>query len=170
MPETAILARPARQPALPGFIVRKLFAANVTGERATVIEACKAELAWASADWLRIAVRRLAWDHEIEQDAAAHRLPHERAAARVLNCWGHLHPTEHELRKLICRLRIQRKASVDWRKGPDYTAAWAIRATMTEHDIRGYWRDRRRQRAAFNAAVAAYRAAREMLGTMENAA
>lgn len=136
-----------RQAALPGFVVRYLFKVDAKGERQTIIEACRAELKWASADWRRITDSR-PFDHEIEQDAAAHRLPHEQAAAAVLNVWGHLHPIEHRIREGLIRLRAQR------------AAGWHAHALGTVDDIRAYWLQRRAVSTTFHRAVTAYRAAR----------
>ena len=72
-------------------------AARLTGlaRRRRLIETCRAELAWARADWQEIGARRgLAsecWDEAL--------LPHEQAAARLLALWGVLDPLEHRLRE-----------------------------------------------------------------------
>src|ERR1700748_2938847 len=76
------------------------------GARRRLVEACRGELAWAREDWLRIAAGHgLTVDpHERHDDVyhwEAARLPHEHAAARLLNVWGHLHPIEHRLREAI---------------------------------------------------------------------
>jgi hypothetical protein len=72
------------------------------GERARLIETCRAELTWARADGLALAADDEGW-----QDLL---LPHERAAARLLDLWGDLHPKEHRLREGLRRLRAQRHA------------------------------------------------------------
>jgi len=90
-------------------------------DRRWLIESCRAELVWARADWLEITAGRDGW-----QEAC---LPHEQAAARLLEIWGLLHPLEHRLGEAIGRLRAQR------------CAGWDVAATL--EDVRGYRRDRR---------------------------
>src|SRR5690242_1268207 len=92
------LIRGLRQPALAGFIARRVIAAGADTERRRVVEACRAELDWARADFIRIAgATRLDLDLDAEGREGvplweATRLPHEQAAATALNAWGHLHP------------------------------------------------------------------------------
>jgi hypothetical protein len=105
------------------------------GERTRLVESCRAELAWARADWLEIA--GAAADDDGWQEAL---LPHERAAARLLELWGRLHPIEHRLREGLERLAKRRRAR------------WACAATLA--DVEAYRRDRRLLlRALLDAAV-----------------
>ena len=104
------------------------------GARRRLVEACRGELAWAREDWLRVAseLGLPADPHERLDDGliweAAH-LPHEHAAARLLNVWGHLHPVEHRLREAIARVRAQHAAGRD--------------ASATLEDVAWYRRERR---------------------------
>jgi hypothetical protein len=106
------------------------------GERARLIEACRAELVWARADGLALAAEDDGW-----QDLL---LPHERAAARLLDLWGDLHPLEHRLREGLRRLRAQRRAG------------WP-NAAATLADLQRYRIARRALLRAFLAAAADYR-------------
>lgn len=74
--------------------------------RRRLIETCRAELAWARADWLEAAGTAEGWP-----DAC---LRHEQAAARLVELWGHLHPLEDRLREVISRLRARRRAGWPW--------------------------------------------------------
>ncbi len=124
-----------------------------SGARRRLIEACRGELAWAREDWLRIAGELgLAADpHERLDDGQlddgfvweAARLPHEHAAARLLNVWGHLHPVEHRLSEAIGRVRARR------------AAGWDVTATL--EDVAWYRRERRKLVRAFLEAAAEYR-------------
>lgn len=138
-----------RRPALHGFVVRKLFAAGEITGRRVVVEACKAELAWSVAEWRRLNPN--GWEHErdVEGLAAPHRLPHERAAAVVLNCWNHLHPTDSRAAELWARVKLQLRAG------------WREKAARTLVDLNWYRIERAKQVAAFDAAVAEYRRLRE---------
>jgi hypothetical protein len=136
-------ARPdltGRQPALRGFIIRRLFAAKAVTGRQVTIEACRAEISWSVADWKRLHPLFHGWNEEAEGMAAATRLPHERAAARVLNCWGHLHPIEWRTMAIIKMLR-------DGCHHPQAVLG----------DLRWYLTERRRLAKAFFAAVTEYR-------------
>src|SRR4051794_18519013 len=74
-------------------------------DRRRLVETCRAELVWARADWLELAATSDGWPEA--------RLPHESAAARLIEVWGYLHPIEHRLRRGVERLRAQRRASQD---------------------------------------------------------
>lgn len=117
--------------------------------RAALVATCRAELDWALTDGRSVAVRLGLAD----EPAADVRLPHEQAAARLLNAWGHLHPTEASIHRLIGRLRPQRAAAA-------HDADWARRARGTLDDLQWYCRERRRASAAFFAAAADYAAVR----------
>lgn len=125
------------------------------GARRRLIEACRAELAWAREDWLRIAASLgLAADPRDRCDDAyvweAARLPHEVAAARLLNVWGHLHPLEHRLREAIARVKAQR------------AAGWEAAAAL--EDIAWYRAERRKLVRAFFEAADEYRRQRAKAG------
>ena len=122
-----------------------------------LVETCRAELAWAREDWLEIAGRLgIAVDGRDERWGApaweADRLPHEQAAARLLNVWGHLHPIEDRLRKSLRRLKAQRRAR------------WGDHAAATLGDLHWYRAERGRLWRAFLAAAADYRRQRAKLG------
>ena len=130
------------------------------GARRRLVEACRAELAWAREDWLRIAASLgLAADPRERRDDGfvweAVRLPHELAAARLLNVWGHLHPIEYRLREAIARVKAQRAAGWD--------------ATATLDDVAWYRRERRKLVRAFHDAAAEYRRQRAKVGWMVSA-
>lgn len=130
------------------------------GARRRLVEACRGELAWAREDWLRIAGQLgLAADPRQRHDDAfvweAARLPHELAAARLLNVWGHLHPVEHRLREAIARVRAQHAAGWD--------------ASPTLEDVAWYRRERRKLVQAFLEAAAEYRRQRTKVGWIVSA-
>ena len=110
--------------------------------RRRLVEACRAELVWARADWLEAAAGQEGW-----QDAC---LPHERSAAHLVEVWGELHPVEHRLSDTFKRLGAQR------------AAGWDVSGTL--EDIRHDSRAAERLRRAFRAASARYRSARAKLG------
>jgi hypothetical protein len=134
------------------------------GARRRLVEACRGELTWAREDWLRIAAETgLAADPRDRLDNShddifvweAARLPHEHAAARLLNVWGHLHPIEHRLREAIARVRAQR------------AAGWDAAATL--EDVAWYRRERRKLLRAFLEAAAEYRRQRAKVGWIVSA-
>jgi len=104
-----------RQPASCSFVARRLACIAWRGApspRLWLVETCRAELEWAVAEW-----RQLAGDPE-ERSSGPHpseegRLPHERAAARVVNCHLHLDVAQWRLAELVPRLRRQRAAALD---------------------------------------------------------
>jgi hypothetical protein len=143
------LVRRLRRPAAPDFMARRLAAAVAGDGRQQVVEACRAELAWSQADVAAIAAGlKLPIDPDSRSAIPLHertRLPHEHAAARVLNAWGHLHPLEARARACWTRLHRQRRAG------------WTDRAAGSARDLRWYLAERRRQKPLFAAAVAIYR-------------
>jgi hypothetical protein len=110
------------------------------GDRGRLVAICRAELAWARADWLEIAAG---------EDWTEALLVHERAAAWLLELWGHLHPKEHRLRASLDRLRAQRKAG------------WPTAATLG--DVQRYRRERCTLLRAFHDAATDYRRKRMRL-------
>ena len=130
------------------------------GARRRLVEACRAELVWAREDWLRIAASLgLAADPRESRDGGllweAARLPHELAAARLLNVWGHLHPIEHRLRETIARVKARR------------AAGWDTAATL--EDVAWYRRERRKLVQAFLETAAEYRRQRAKVGWIVSA-
>jgi hypothetical protein len=134
------------------------------GTRRRLVEACRGELAWAREDWFRIAseLGLPADPHDRLGDGfngsfvwEAARLPHEQAAARLLNVWGHLHPVEHRLREAIGRVRARRAAGWD--------------ATATLEDVAWYRRERRKLVRAFLEAASEYRRQRAKVGWIASA-
>jgi hypothetical protein len=109
--------------------------------RRRVVEACRAELAWARADWLEAAGVADHWDEAC--------LPHERAAARLLELWGDLQPLEDRLKQGLQRLRSQRRAG------------WDTAATL--EDVQRYRRARVLRWRQWLLAAADYRDARAQL-------
>jgi hypothetical protein len=144
---------------LPAPRHRLTAAARDLGARRRLVEICRNELAWAREDWLRVAAEfGLAGDphpHDGAPAWEAARLPHERAAARLLNVWGHLHPLEHRLAEAVARLRAQR------------AAGWDIAGTL--EDVAWYRREGRKLRRAFLAAAADYWHQRAKVGCVDRA-
>jgi hypothetical protein len=151
--EPALIAA-GRQPALPGFLARSILSINwLDGVPDAwtlrwVIETCRAELRWSEADWRRLNPAHPEDERNGPHPSEAHRLPHERAAARVLNCWEHLHTPERRSSELWQRVKDQLRAG------------WRHRAAATLGDLVWQRDERAKRRAAFDAAVAAYRSAR----------
>ena len=120
------------------------------------MENCRAELEWAVAEW-----RRLAGDPDHRgpgpHPAEDWRLPHERAAARVVNCHLHLDVAQWRLRELVPRLRRQRAAALDDRRSADDRVGWMNTAAATAVDVRAYLARRRLAWRCYLAAAADYR-------------
>lgn len=158
MPDTIVVTAPAppadgqirglRQPAPADYIARRVIAAKAGTVRGQAIEACRAELEWAHVDVLSISAGlRLPIDADSPDAFPLHeasRLPHEHAAARVLNAWGHLHPVEWRLGVCWKRLRDQRRARQ------------MNHAALTADDVRWYRAERRKLKPILAAAIAAY--------------
>lgn len=114
--ERAQVSVQVRQAAIPGFLARKvlaLFPTPVEGSRAHLVETCRAEVVWSYANWKRIK-QWGGWAREGEIASEADRLPHERAAAKLLNVYGHLNSHEYHMRMVRSR-----------RRTPEYEAQWA---------------------------------------------
>jgi hypothetical protein len=129
-------------------------------ERRRLVEACRAELAWAREDGLRVAAEfGLATDLHDRHDGGigweTTCLPHEQAAARLLNVWGHLQPVEYRLGEALARLRARRRAG------------WDVMGTL--EDIAWYRGERRKLLRAFLEAAADYRRERAKLGWIVSA-
>lgn len=169
MPDINLLLAPVappvtvdrRKPAHWEYLERKFIASGRKGERWRVIEHCRAEVKWGAP----------ALNYEPLYDGL-HPIwfsdrPHEIAAAKVLNAWGHLHPTEHGIHKLTNRgngvLRAQRKAAAVDRYSESQRHDWGLRTEATRDDLIWYLAQRRKQSKAFHAAVAEYRRLRAVL-------
>jgi len=147
-----------RRPADPDFIARRLAAIDwrdPPSPRVRLVATCRAELEWAVAEWRWLAndpADRGWGPHPSEQ----WRLPHERAAARVVNCHLHLDVAEARLRELVPKLRRQRASA--GRKDQDAVRAlyWADAAVNTESDIGDYLTRRRLAWRCFLLASADY--------------
>ncbi len=163
------VATQPRQPALYGYLMRKLKASGEHfTERRTLVETCRAELDWSIADWKRITPRWRGFDHEAASESVPFRLPHEAAAARVLNCWGHLHPVEYRIRENLTLIRAQLKAADALSSYSEaHRADWAQRAERTRAYMRLILTDRRKAAKAFFAAVAEYRRLRTEIDAKE---
>ena len=167
MPSPASPAR--RQPADAAFLARRLAAIawlDPPSPRLRLVEACRAELEWAVAEW-----RWLSSDPE-EQDrgrgwgphpSEAWRLPHERAAARVVNCHLHLDVAQFRLSALLRKLRGQRAAALRLDQSAAWRLYWADAAAGTEGDIREYLGRRRLAWRCFRVASADYLRLRAMI-------
>lgn len=156
-----------REAALPGFIVRKLFDAKAPAGRRTTIEACRAELAWSAIDFNRITDHRF-MSHDCRYDGAVHpseayRMPHEQAAARVLNAWGHVHVAEQRIRELSLTRRSQIEAANDATQSNAYRNGWAVAAGHTVHELAEQLKRLRVTYPIFLKAIRAYREARNAI-------
>ena len=163
--DTLALARPAvatqpRQAALPGFLARRLLRMTtppLPGTRAHLVETCRAELDWSVADWKRINPYWNGWDHEAADMAEAHRLPHERAAARLVNAHGHLDTIEHCARRVLQRIPGQRAAASRMDQSAEYRASWQISLTGSLAELDNYKGQLRRALVAYRKAGREYR-------------
>ncbi len=148
-----------RQPASPSFVARRLACIAWRGApspRLWLVETCRTELEWAVAEW-----RLLAGDPETESHGShpseEWRLPHERAAARVVNCHLHLDVAQWRLAELVAKLRRQRAAALDGGRPESHRLYWAEAADATVIDLRGYLVRRRQAWRCFLVAAAVYR-------------
>ena len=160
---TTQTAAAVREAALPGFIVRKLFAANAKPGRQTILEACRAELAWAHANFCKITGAN-PLSHTYQADgphpSEAYRMPHERAAARVLNIAGHVACQERRIRETLITLKAQRAIADDETLNNQYRCQWATITERTEADIAEQLAGLRQNFRLFLKAIRAYREAR----------
>lgn len=172
MPDTlAFLA--TRRPACAGYLARKVLSIDwvkfgqpvpPTHSQAWLLEACRAELDWARADWRRMTGADETLRHDAAYDGAhpseAKRLPVEVAAARVLNAWGHVHVEIGRIRDALAGLRRARKAAADAEQSDAYRESWAQGAAFIAADLRALLAYRRRAWPVFVQAAREYRAAR----------
>lgn len=167
-----------RRPAPADYLARRL--ASWAGQKAEknadwrrrIVATCRAELEWATDDW-----RRLGGDDSDRRacDPGPHpsdawRLPHEVAAARLVNCHLHVDVETWRLRELIARLPGQRRAARDWKQSALYRHSWHLAAKGTESDIWAYRHRRRMAWLAFLEAAMRYRALRQKVDLAEQAA
>ena len=158
---------PPRHPAPADFIARRLARIRWTGEvpgphsRLHLVALCRAELEWAADRWRAEAGEVDEWACRLgPHPSEASRLPHEAAAAAVVNAHLHVDVENARLRDLKGQLRGQRTAALDTGQDAAYRASWAEQA---EASLAEYRRHRRRRRMAwqlFRAAADRYRALR----------
>jgi hypothetical protein len=169
MPSIPLPAR-QRRPADAAFIARRLAAIDwrePPSPRARLVETCRAELEWAVAEW-----RWLASDPDDRargRDWGPHpseswRLPHERAAARVVNCHLHLDVAQARLGQLVPNLRRQRASARRTNQDAIHRLYWADAAVGTERDVREYLVRRRLAWRCFLVACADYRRLKALIG------
>lgn len=156
---------PQRQPASAAFVARRLAAIAWHGAptaRAWLVETCRAELEWAVAEW-----RRLAGDPDVlpsgPHPSESWRLPHERAAARVVNCHLHLDVALWRLCELGPRLRRQRAAALDDAHPAATRLYWEEAARDTAADLRDQLARRRLAWRCFLTAAADYRRLKSLM-------
>jgi hypothetical protein len=161
-----------RCPAPADFLMRRRAATDwvkwglappAEGSRRWLVETCRAELDWAEADWRRLGGDPFEVSRHGPHPAEALRLPHERAAARLVNCHLHMNAETWQIDDLRRRLKSQRKAALDTTQSEAYRTDWAERADASKHELQ----TRRRRRAiawrAFRSAASHYRRLRAAL-------
>jgi hypothetical protein len=151
-----------RTPASSDFLARRLAAIDWHGKvprprsRWWLVETCRAELAWATTEWRRLSggfEERSYGPHPSE----AWRLPHEEAAARVVNAHLHTHVHEWCIGELVHRnLPRQRRAALDNAQSAEYRLAWADAAARSVADLHNHLSRRRLAWRCFLAAGADY--------------
>ncbi len=168
-----------RQPAPPGFLARGIAridwqgAPPDEGSRRWLVELCRAELAWADAEWRLLDPAAAAADgrrHDEPHPAEAWRLPHESKAAQVVNAHLHLDVEEWRIRELLARLPLQRAAANDASQGEAYRACWRRNAAESVDELRCHLARRRRAWGAFLETASHYRRLRAALATLRAAA
>jgi hypothetical protein len=161
LPSLLDLLRLRRMPAPGDWLAARV--GPPTRERGAALARCRAELDWAAVDGSAlVASLGMADPGPMRRGPAlweAARLPHEAAAARLLNVWGHLHPMEWRIRELILRLRAQRSN--------EHEGDWAERAAGTLADLQWYRGERCRLWRAWLAAAADYAAEAGRIGRRE---
>src|SRR5476651_1742760 len=151
-----------RLPAPTDFLARRLDAIDWRGappregSRWWLVETCRAELEWAEADWRRLGGDAVEPSRSRPHPAEACRLPHEEAAARLVNCHLHVDVEAWRIHELLRRLPGQRQAAGDPAQSAAYRAAWTAVATGTIADLGGHRRRRAQAWRAFLAAAALY--------------
>jgi len=143
-----------RRPAAPEFLARRLTSVDwlkvkPPASRRQLAEICRAELEWAEAEWRCLSGGRDAASDWGGHPAEAWRLPHEHAAARVINCHIHVDLAEWSIVRLLPVLRSQRFAALDRSRSADHRAQWAKLAARTERELLGLISRRRLARRCF---------------------
>src|SRR5690348_5460554 len=136
------------------------------GSRRWLVETCRGELEWAEAEWRQCGGDAVALPRHGPHPAEALRLPHEHAAARLVNCHIHLDLERREIDDLRRRLRRQRDAASDLAQGDGYRAEWAARAEASARALRACRKRRAAAWRAFRAAASRYRALRAAVDTV----
>lgn len=157
---------PLRRPAPADFLARRRAAtdwirwgmtAPAEGSRRWLVETCRAELDWAEAEWRQLGGDALELPRHGPHPAEALRLPHEQAAARLVNCHVHLDLERRAIDDLGRRLRRQREAATDLAQSDAYRAAWAARVEASARALRACRERRAVAWRAFRAAASRYR-------------
>lgn len=160
------LRRPApaeflrRRRAAVGWGAWRLEAPPGEGSRAWLVETCRAELEWVEAEWRRLGGDPFAVSRHRPHPSEALRLPHEQAAARLVNCHLHVDAAGWGLREACRRLRAQRRAAGDGTQGAAYRDGWARIAAETAKDLAHHRARRGLAWRAFLEAAARYRSLR----------
>lgn len=159
-------------PAPADFIARRLARIRWIGEapgphaRLHLVALCRAELEWAADRWRAEAREVDEWACRLgPHPSEASRLPHEAAAATVVNAHLHVDVANARLRDLKGRLRAQRAAALDAGQDAAYRACWAEQADASLEEYRGHRLRRRIAWQLFRAAAGHYRALRAAIGT-----
>jgi hypothetical protein len=166
-----VFPRGPRRPADRAFLARRLaaidwrsYSASLTagppaeGSRVWLVESCRAELEWAHADWRRLTGGAGDDDRRFgPHPSEIWRLPHEAAAARLLNCQQYLVGDNSRIGALRGHLRSQRPAALDRSQSAAYRLKWADAAAGALGDLRMYRARRVLAWRAFLAAAADYR-------------
>jgi hypothetical protein len=149
-----------RQPAPLSFLARRVAAIAWPeplrpASRRWLVEICRAELEWERADWRRLG--GIDPDGFGAHPCEAWRLPHEVAAARLVNCHLHVDGAAWRLRELGRWLPQQDRAATDAGQSQDYRADWAEAAARTKAEVTAYRGRLRRALRAFRSAASHYR-------------
>jgi hypothetical protein len=136
------------------------------GSRWWLVETCRAELAWAAAQWRRFDPAA----DEAGDGGASLRLPHEHEAARLVNTHLHVDVATSRIRELLARLPGQRAAAADTSQDGSYRACWRERAAGCESELRDCLERRRRAWRVFLQAASHYRHQRAALATTQDTA
>lgn len=162
----------SRRPAPADFIARRLARIRWIGEtpgprsRLHLVALCRAELEWAADRWRAEAGDIDEWACRFgPHPSEASRLPHETAAAAVVNAHLHVDVENARLRDLKGQLRAQRAAALDAGQDAAYRASWAEQAETSLDEYRGHRLRRRMAWQLFRAADERYRVLRAAIGT-----